>query len=159
MALRGELPGNVEGQHELSEVDGPAPVGVEGSEDDLTELVSAASREYPVVHLHKLSLGQLAVGTVLHKANMPFLRSDYSINTKLSSRTLSKQNIKIFINRNSTSDQTYRAQSPSASHGTKEAVGVGCNASSKLIFLMSSHQGFAVCDLKLTFSSGSSMFS
>ena len=38
-------------------------------------------------------------------------------------------------------------------HGTKEAVGVGCNASSKLIFLMSSHQGFAVCDLKLTFSS------
>ena len=64
----------MEGQHELSEVDCPTPIGVECPEDDLTKLVSAASRKYLVVHLNKLSLGQLAIGTVLHKSNMPFLR-------------------------------------------------------------------------------------
>ena len=64
----------MEGQHELSKVDCPTTIGVECSEDDLTKLVGAASRENFVVHLNKLSLGQLAIGTVLHKANMPFLR-------------------------------------------------------------------------------------
>ena len=64
----------MESQHELSEVNCPAPISVECSEDDLTELVSAAPRKYLVVHLNKLGLSQLPVGTVLHKANMPFLR-------------------------------------------------------------------------------------
>ena len=69
-----KLPGNVEGQHELSEVDCAAAIRVECSEDDLTKLVCAAPRKYFVVHLNKLSLSQLAVGAILHKANMPFLR-------------------------------------------------------------------------------------
>lgn len=64
----------MEGQHELSKVDCPTTIGVECSEDDLTKLVGAAPGKYFVVHFNKLSLSQLAVGAVLHKANMPFLR-------------------------------------------------------------------------------------
>ena len=57
-----------------SEVDGAATVRVEGPEDDLTELVSTAAREYLVIHLYKLIFGKLPVWAVLHKASMPFLR-------------------------------------------------------------------------------------
>ena len=57
-----------------SKVDGATAICVESPEDNLTELVSTASREYFVVHFNKLILGKLPVWAVLHKASMPFLR-------------------------------------------------------------------------------------
>ena len=55
------------------EVNGPTVVGVECSEDILTEVVSVPAGKYFGVHLHELLLGQLPRGTVLQEPLVPAL--------------------------------------------------------------------------------------
>ena len=60
------------------EVNGAAVVGVECSEDVVTEVVRAAAGEDLGVHLHKLVLGQLATGAVSQEPLVPLLHTQVS---------------------------------------------------------------------------------
>ena len=64
----------MQSQHELPEVDGAAPVGVEGPEDILAKLVSISTWEHLAVHGDKLVFAELSTGTILQESFVPFLR-------------------------------------------------------------------------------------
>ena len=71
--LGGPVRGDVEGEHELAEVDRAAAVGVERAEDVLAELGRVAAGEHPAVHGYELLLGQLPRRTVFQESSMPGL--------------------------------------------------------------------------------------